>query len=881
MSSPTLATGRKPRRLAFKIIAGILGAIVLVVIGACTWFYLAARRALPQLDGTVRVSGITSSITVTRDSHGVPHISAANMQDLLFAQGYVTAQDRLWQMDMTRRYGAGELSEILGADYIKLDRTQRILGLTQIAQRAAAEMSVEDRTLADAYVRGVNAYISERASRLPLEFRLIGYTPRPWTIEDSLVVGATFSEMLNLGAAYHILQRERVEAKVSPELAADLFPTTSWRDHPPAQAELPIVAEPELPDNEMLRQEEEFNRSHPPRPRRHPQKKAAPQQVTSLEQSAFSGQHKPANHRADMNYVRDTTINHRPPTIDFPVSDQRPESNDLTASDHRPPTIDRFAIDHRPETSDFSPGSNNWVVSGAHTTTGKPLLSNDMHLEHHIPNVWYEVHLTSGDFDAAGVSAPGIPFIVEGHNRRIAWGYTNLNPAAVDLYVETVNGSGQYQTPSGWQQPQRRHEVIRVKKAAPVELDVLTTRHGPIVSELVPGESRTIALRWTMHDKGTLNLTVFRKLNAAGNWEEFRDALRLFGSPGQNVVYADVDGHIGYQATGFVPVRKAGDGTRPVPGNTDDYEWTGYLPFDDMPRVYDPESGIIATANNRTTPDGYQHLVSAEWFSPERVDRIWRVLHSGKQFTADDMLKLQTDVYSALDHFCANRFVYAVDHSSRASARAKQAADLMRNWNGRITIDSAAPSIAVRARTELRRLLLQPVLGDDAKFYTWGTSYVWLENTLQRRPARWLPRQYATWDDLLADAVNRAVEENAPKDLSQWTWSGVGQLYLQHPIFGRIPLLNRWTGPGLQPQSGDGLTVKQVGHGFGPSQRFTADLSDLDHSHMNIVTGQSGMIFSPYYMDQWPAWYRGTTYMLPFTTPAVQQARAHQLRLVP
>jgi penicillin amidase len=842
MASPTLAPPRTSGRLALKISLAVIAAVLLIPIGICSWFYVAAHRALPQLDGTIRVPGLTSPVTVIRDQHGVPHITAASMPDLLFAQGYVTAQDRLWQMDMTRRYGNGDLAEILGPDYVKADRTQRVIGLREVAKRAAAEMSADERGLADAYAKGVNAYIDFAREHLPMEFRVVGYSPRPWTVEDSLVCGATFSEMLNLGYAYDMVRRERVEAKVPPELAADLFAGTSWRDHPPLQKEPEIEVQPELPDPDVLRRQ----------------------------------------------YEREQKLQQK--------SQPKPKSDTLSPKPEARSTL--------PSTTDLSPtdqlfpGSNNWVVSGEHTVTGKPLLSNDMHLEHHIPNAWYEVHLTltradakpapagnpdNGNFDVAGVSAPGIPFVIEGHNRRIAWGFTNLNPASIDVYIETFNASGEYQVPSGWQKPQIRHEVIAVKKSAPVELEVVITRHGPIVSDIVPGgESRKLALRWVLYEPHTLTLELFHQMNSASNWEEFRSALKGFASPGQNVVYADVDSHIGYQATGWVPVRKKGDATKPVPGNTDDYEWDGYLTLDQMPHVFDPQSGIIATANNRTAPDHWPYLISNQWFSPNRVNRIYRVLHSGKKFTAADMLALQTDTYSSYDQYLANQFVYAVDHSAKATPRARQAADLMRGWKGQLTTETAAPTIETRARRQLQRLLLEPYLGADWMQYTGSMQSVWLENTLMRRPARWLPKTYTSWDDLLANAVDRAANSpDAPKNLSDWTWGEASPVYLQHPVFGRFPLLNRISGPGLLGQSGGSYTVKQVGRGFGPSQRFTADLSDLDHSTMNLVTGEGGNLFSPYYLDQWNAWYRGTTFSFPFSTAEVAKNRTHELRLAP
>ncbi|MFI5112111.1 MAG: penicillin acylase family protein [Terriglobales bacterium] len=824
MATTTLAAPRRPARLLLRGLAVVLVLLLMAAAAAAWWFYSAARASLPQLDGSVRVA-IAAPVTVIRDAHGVPHIAAANMEDLLFAQGYVTAQDRLWQMDMTRRYVAGELAEILGPDYVKSDRYQRTLGMRQVAQRAAATISDTDRGLLDAYARGVNGYLDSHRSSLPVEFRVLGYVPRPWLPEDTLLIACMFNEMLNLFLMDNMLARERVMARIPPDLAADLFPNTSWRDHPPGA-----------------------NPDHPP---------SAP---------------------------------------------STPLRAGSTGRKGGPPDGGAFAIDYRPEpvpsvaegaVDSFSPGSNNWVVSGAHTVSGKPLLSNDMHLPHHIPNVWYEVHLTSGDFDVAGVTAPGLPLVLVGHNRRIAWGFTNLGPAVADLYIETFNRNGEYQAPDGWRPPQHRHELIHVKGKPDVTVDVTVTRHGPIVTGIIPGETRPLALKWTLWDPQLLTGTLqcIREVDVAKNWDEFRRAASHFGGPGQNIVYADVDGHIGYQATGWVPLRKSGDATKPVPGNGDAFEWNGYLAFDQMPSVFDPASGIIGTANGRATPDGYPYLISTEWAEPYRTDRIYQFLHADKKFSAADMLALQTDVYSDIDRFLAERFASAIDHSAQASPRARQAADLMRKWDGRLTTDSVAPSIAVAARRQLQRLLLEPLLGpaDENsnvatgwRQYTWMNSAVWLENLLTAQPQRWLPKNYRSWDDLLTAAVEQAVNANSvPRDLASWHWGQAHPVYLQHPIFGQVPLLNRWTGPGTQPQSGDGTTVKQVGLGFGPSERLTVDFADLDASTLNIVTGESGNITSSYFMDQWQAWYQGATFMLPFSPEAVRKARVHELKLEP
>ena len=869
-----------------------LGRVVLVIVvlaaalagGVYAWFRAAERAAMPTLDGTVVLPGLQGAVTVVRDEHGVPSITAGTLDDLFFAQGYVTAEDRLWQMDMMRRYASGELAAALGPKYVPVDREQRVLGLRDVARRSLAHATVEERAQLEAYARGVNAYIAEHQYGLPLEMRVLRYFPRTWTAEDSVLVGLSMAEMLNHGTYLDKLHRERILARLGPELTGDLYVESSQRDIVPGHDLDEIEPQTVAPDTAQGAAKGPVALRRPERRRRHRAEgrrfRAEGKGEEGFKVSKFQG------FKVESKDNGESSGNGKSNGEGFKVSKFqgfKVESKDNGSGNG--PTSGGNGLAWGSQMADAGmldrvrAGSNNWVISGAHTQSGRPLLANDMHLPHRIPNTWYEAHLTCGDYDVAGVTLPGAPWVIVGHNRRIAWGLTNLGPDVEDVYVEHFNAQGEYETPEGWRKPVVRHEVIHVKRGRDVAMDVVVTRHGPVVSGEMKNEPRQLALKWAIFDTG-LSLP-FYAVDSAQNWEEFRAAFRGFNGPGQNVVYGDVDGNIGYQATGLVPVRGLGDGTLPVSGADDAHEWTGYVPFEELPSVYNPPSGIIATANGRVTADGYKYSITKEWESPYRTQRIYRVLRQDKKFSAADMLALQTDVESDLDKFVAERMVYAVDQTPGASARARSAADILRRFDGKMSMDSAGAAIEQRARQWLAATLLGSKLGRDADLYTWFMKSVWLENMVAFQPARWLPGQYASWNDLLAGAVEAAVRDPlAPRELASWKYGDYATVEIGHPIFGKAPWLKRYASTGRWPQSGNGVTVKQVGGMFAPSERFTADLADLDRSTLNIVNGQSGNLFSPYFDDQFEAWYRGTTFVLAFKPETVERTAAHRLRLV-
>jgi penicillin amidase len=617
------------------------------------------------------------------------------------------------------------------------------------------------------------------------------------------------------------LGRERVMAKLPPELSADLYPVGSWRDHPPAQPATDLtLPQKEIPD-------------------------------VPLDETQSR------NSRDSQNNI---------------------EEKEYIAALHalRSPSEDSC--------EGCRSGSNNWAVSGAHTAGKLPLLSNDMHLGFSIPNIWYIADLEAPGFHAAGVTLPGTPFVAVGHNNSIAWGFTNTGADVQDLYVEQVNSQDQaaYTDATGvttWRPIEHRREVIHVRGRGDVTLDVRVTAHGPILTPLLPHENRDISLRWIIYEPGAVSVP-FYEVNSAQNWQQFCTAFARYGTPSQNAVYADTAGHIGYHAIGWVPNRPNGLNAVPITGGHD--EWQGHIPFDQMPNVYDPADGLLATANARVSPDGDPHPLTLDWENPYRNERIWKQLAGRDGLKREDMLALQTDIYSTLDHELAQRFAYAIDRVPKASKQLRQAADILRNWNGQVTVDSPAPSIIAAAKNELWPLLLNPKLGNDAGAYIWGSKHYVQEELIVHQPARWLPQQYATWDALLADAVDKGLAtEHAPQNLNNWHWGTAQPLGIKHPLYSLVPMLDRLTAIAPQPHSGSVLTVDSISHTTGPSERFTADMSDLDASTMNIVAGQSGNPYSPYYRDQWPYWHDGKTFPLPFTDAAVAAASAHTLTLNP
>ena len=833
-----------------RIIGFVLLVVILLAAGAFAWWEFAIHRALPQVEGAIALPELKAEVQVTRDVRGIPHIRAQNTDDLYFAQGYVMAQDRLWQMDLLRRAAAGELSEILGASTVEIDRRFRVLGLQQAAERDAAQASFDFRGPAEAFARGVNRFIEDHCSSLPIEFRLLRYRPTPWRVADTLLIVGYMYESLTSTWRWD-LNRAAVSKRLGTQRAADFYDDTSPYDHPIVGAA------------------------------------AKPGTLQAAANMALSGR----------NTVAAGGVPQQAESV--PASDAissvMPHSNDLPRADLSGIAAEAqgilLAFD---ENVRAALGSNNWVVDGSHTASGKPLLENDTHLMLGVPDIWYLVQLNAAGMNAEGFALPGAPGIIIGHNDRIAWGFTNDYADVQDLYAETFNPANplQYQVNGQWVAAQVRHEVIRVKGKPEQTMDVSVTRHGAVIER---DGNTGYALKWTATEPGGLSHAYFG-LATAQNWDEFRARMRDAAGPAQNAVYADVDGHIGFIVAARIPMRRCANwppagsnlplttpcGSVPMPGNTDDYEWTGYIPFDELPQVLDPPGGIIATANARVVGPGYPHFITSNWGPPWRTDRIYKLLAAPTKFRPEDFAEIERDIYSEIDVIVAQALVKASENAKPHDSRTGDLIGRLSTWNGRMDADSVEATFVEQTADDIERNILHPYLGDSVRVSNPRLD-VFVERVLRERPAIWLPPEFHNYDELLMASADLAVSEltvSIGSDTSKWKWGQRNALFVAHPL-GQSGLLARIFSIGPMPQSGAHDVIKAAGHSFGPAMRMVADLSNWDASFMEITTGESGELGSEHYRDQFPAWFSGRPLPAPYSEAAVTPAIVHTLRLEP
>ncbi|HJX91071.1 MAG TPA: penicillin acylase family protein [Pyrinomonadaceae bacterium] len=772
---------------------------------------------------SIKVKGLKDSVTIRRDERGIPYIDAKNDEDLYFAQGYVTAQDRLWQMDLFRRNARGELSEVLpnvpNSPALDQDKLHRTLGFSQVVEAEVVQASPQSRAVLEAYAAGVNAYISTLDQKsLPPEFRILGYTPKPWTPADSLIVIKIFFEALSNTWRLDLM-REAV-ASLPAEKRAALLPEISPID-------VLVVG-------------------------------------------------------------TDSKLRNASTTAKTSGSPLSPEALSALARDE---AINRAALEQLGFYAEGLAASNNWVVNGKHTTSGKPLLANDPHLAPTAPPIWHMVHLTAPGVRVAGVTAPGLPGVVIGHNDRIAWGFTNVGPDVQDVYLEKFdpNNPQKYMTLSGWRDAKIRHEEIKVRKgladlsADTITLDVTETRHGPIVFER---DGKRYALRWTALDPTKNKPDSTFQLNRARNWKEFSKALEAFTAPTQNIVYADVDGHIGYHAAGVVPVRKSGDGSLPYDGSTEAGDWVSYIPIDKLPQVYDPQSGIIVTANQRIVGTDYPYFLTHSWAQPYRARRIFDLLNQKPRLNADDFRRIQGDVYSIAGVLFTKQVVQTLKPTlTQADEKLAAVLSSFESWDGLVNAESRVALLAAQMRLAFRSRILTAALGDElVKTYQWSNFDTTLDRIIKDQPADWLPKGFKTYADLFRvcydDAV-KALTRSLGKDESKWTWGEMVKARFPHPL-APAPLIGAQFTIQPFPQNGTGGFIgATVNVGAAVSMRLIADPSNWDLTQHGISVGESGVPSSPHWKDQLDDWKAVTPRVFPFSEAAVAAAAKETLVLQP
>jgi penicillin G amidase len=833
------------------------------------------NRALLQTSGTIGIPGLDGEVSVFRDDAGIARIIGTTPHDLFLAQGYVHAQDRLWQMEVWRRISSGRLSELFGASQLETDRFIRALDWRGSAERDLAALSAEARAALDAYAAGVNAFLDGHRGSLGLAFvvtglqsgkgALGGYDPEPWTALDSAAWQKVQSWNLGGNMDEEIFRMLADASLGDPARTDELFPAypsgapvitgtgaTAAGDPPPAGDGSSRSAVLALDIHQAAAWREIAGRS------------AA---ALSLAGLAASG-----------SLVGDEGI-----------------------------------------------GSNNWVVAPSKSATGGALLANDPHLGLGMPSVWYMNGLhcqtvsEACPFDVVGVSFPGVPAVVLGHNGRIAWGATNVDPDVQDLFIERPDPAnpGRYMYAGESRPFTVRREVIRVAGRDPDVLEVRETVHGPILNDVDERlkDAPLLALGWaaTSGPDGTFG-AIFR-LNTAANFAQFREALRGYGTPSQHFVYADAEGHIGYQLPGRIPIRGSGaDGRRPIAGDGGAFDWRGEIPFDDLPWQLDPAAGWIVTANNAPTGPGYGHYLGADWDSGDRaaviLDRLAELSSDGLTTAEMGAIQMDTEVRRA------RRIVPKLAGAEPTTGDGKALLELVQGWD--YTCGEESPACGAYLAFELRLLgaILDDDLGPLARDYVGGTaSWQLLERLLDDPGSAWWDDPRTTSVRETAAAITGAALDRAARELrtvmgepGAWRWGRLHTITFREETVGMsgISPLEAYFNRGGLPVDGAAGAVNNnyyqpsrmyadpydpdyepvgLGQVFavtnGPSYRLTVDMTNLDGARIVQTTGQSGNPFDGHYGDLIEAWRTGGTVPLLFTRAAVEATAHTTLTLKP
>jgi len=801
-----------------KIVLAVLLALVVLVVAGS---YVFVKSTLPDRDGIILVKGLDGTVEIVWDSWGVPHIFAETQNDLAFGMGYAMAQDRLWQMDIFRRVAGGTLSEIIGEATLEADSFARVMGFRRNAHTYIDTMSTEEIAYVESFLLGINTYIETNPKKLPVEFTILGYEPEPFTVAD--VVALTFFQATASNSNFQFeLNRYLAVSELGGERGRELIGALTF--HGPYMS-LPGYDDP----NEGV----------------------------------------PA-----------------PVPWDVPVMElaSNPDPEVLAALGRAGDVFSLF--------SGFSCGtihSNCWAVSGDLTESGGAMLVNDYHMPLLLPSMWYEVHISGAGIDAMGITLPGFPAIVAGHNRDIAWGATTTGADTQDIYMERLNSDNpeEYLYNGEYIPFDEVVETINYTSDGGMEsldLVVRISRHGPIINDIIPeiGDAAPpLALR-EVEGASEGAFTFCMEIVAASNWEEFLGALEDFGTPVWNWVYADSEGNIGYKNNGMIPIRPKGSGLEPVPGWDDAYDWTGIIPFEMLPEVYNPDTGYIVTANNEIADDTYPSLIQgSSLVIPFRALRIEELILETKTHTPKTMRDIQADLKSGIGPVISMYVVEAVGNNPEPDERLLELSSLLESWDGGASVESSAQTLA----HEVFVVLVEKMFGEKISDELYGRFASRPEYPAQVLLLMLSDDSYAWWyDDVATDEVEGREElliasltaadaaltdYFGTSDVAEWAWGDIHTLGFTHAL-GVIPPFKWFWNVTPRPFGGDFSTVNPGNHlsiaekpyavTDGASMRHIIDFGDFDSGRFVITTGESGRWLDPHYRDQAPLWFEVDTH---------------------
>ncbi|MFS6530215.1 penicillin acylase family protein [Microbacterium aurugineum] len=860
-------------RIAFLVVA----AVVVVAVAAAFFVTWTIQRSFPQTAGTLELDGLQAEVTVQRDARGIPTITADSTDDLFYAQGFVHAQDRFFEMDFRRHVTAGRVAEMFGESQAATDAFLRTLGWRDVAEAEVEAMDDITRGYYEAYADGVNAYLASRSgAELSLEYAVLGiqnpdYAPEPWEPADSVAWLKAMAWDLR-GNIENETERSLLAAESSEadetttetgDLLAQLYPDYPFDENPVIVPKISTV----------------------------------PTLDTGAEPAAYT----------------------------LPETEDQIQQATTTIEWTETTSVIEAASELVGDVGEGI-GSNSWVVSGDLTESGAPLLANDPHLGASLPSVWYQVQLTCSTvdddcpFDVSGFSFSGLPGIVIGHNSQVAWGFTNLTTDVTDLYVERVVGD-EYWRDGKLVPLEQRTETIKVAGSDDIELTIRSTVHGPIISGLTddftaiaddpapaldaggattpaPGAEDdaeyAVSLRWTALDPGTTATAIFA-LGTAQDFEDFRYAASLFDVPAQNLIYADTEGNIGYQTPGRLPIRGAGDGWMPQPGWDSSYDWTGYIPFEELPVSYNPSSGYIVTANNAIVADDYSYFLSRDWDYGYRAARIAHLIErraAAAPLTAQDMRDIQMDN----EMWIGKHLVTVMGDVKVSGAGPKDAVELLTTWDAQNSASSAAAAYANVLWSNLVQNIFAereqplPIDGQGRLFTVVADLFEDPSDPLWTNAALGVDGM----DSMLKLSAEQAYEELAAlqgEDVLRWNWGDLHAITLTSDTLGSsgIAPIEALFNRGPFPVGGGASVVNATGWALGvsyatttvPSMRMVVDLSDFDASTWNHLTGASGHAFHANYTDQTEDWAAGVQTPWAFTEKAVAAATVDTLVLTP